>query len=122
MQRLPTSAYTRSIAAGVGGVATIPPNSNRVAIIIGPSSTDGVFVQLGAADGSNLGILVGIQGPPLILTMRDIGTAVQAAIRLIDVAAGTVTFAYIEILDCVYARDGGNFNNPPAFARDNKWE
>ena len=93
-----TTVSTKSGVSSAAGVLTIPPNDQRVGLILGSPAGRTTFVIAGAGDGSNVGPAMGPNATPLQLTAELLGRAVGEAVTLVDSAGAQQTFGWIEIL------------------------
>lgn len=98
MQEVRTKPTTVSKLSDASGVLQLPPNESRKAIIIGTPPGRTTFVQIGASDGTSVGIAIVSGAQPLVLSAVDLGTGITEAITLIDSAGAQQTFAWVDFL------------------------
>ena len=93
-----TGITTHSILSGAAGVAAIPNNPRRQALIISGLVAQNVLLWLGPDDGSAIGLLLPAGALPLVLTREQLGDAIQCGCRLGNAANAIVTYCWAEAL------------------------
>ena len=93
-----TASQTKSQQSNAAGVLAIPPDQNRVAILLNAPAGRTLLIGMGTIATAALGLVVPSGVAPVILSYTQIGSAVQDAFVLTDSAGAQQTFTWVEIV------------------------
>jgi hypothetical protein len=90
------ASQTATIVGSATGVATIPPNRRRSAILLTTPPGRTTLLAFGNISGSSQGVPMSSGMAPLLLTIERLGEGIGDAITLTDSLGASQTYTYIE--------------------------